>query len=198
MKKKIMIGIVAAVLVALGWLGISTSRAGYETAPYSTLEKDGKFEIREYPELVTVATDTGSGGDDSSFMRLFKYITGENEAKQKIAMTTPVFMPSDPDEKPGSMHFILPKKVAEKGAPDPNRDGVKLSTFKGGKYAAIRFSGKLNKESRKKALEKLREELTFRKLKAVGTPIYAGYDSPWTPGPLRRNEVLLKLAPTRG
>lgn len=197
MKKMITFGIVAAVLVTVGWLGVSTSRAGYESAEYETVEKDGKFEIREYPELVTVATDAGSG-DNSSFMRLFKYISGENEGDQKIAMTTPVFMPSSGGTKTASMHFVLPKEVAEKGAPDPKRDGVTLSTFRSGQYAAIRFSGKLNNESRKNALEKLETELESRGLKSVGSPVYAGYDSPWTPGPLRRNEVLLKLAPTGG
>lgn len=193
MKKKIVNGIVAAVLIAVGWFVFSTSRAGYETAEYETLEKDGEFEIREYPELVTVATDSKSG-DDSSFMRLFKYITGENEGEQKIAMTTPVFMPASGETKTASMHFVLPKELAEKGAPNPKRDGVELSKFESGRYAAIRFSGKLDNESRSKALENLKAALKPRSLHATGEPIYAGYDSPWTPGPLRRNEVLLKLA----
>ncbi len=193
MKRNITIGIATVILVALGWLAVTTSRAGYETADYELLEKEDEFEIREYPELVTVATNAESG-DDPSFMRLFKYISGENQSEQKIAMTTPVFMPSGEDAAPGSMHFVLPKEVAENGAPDPKRKGVELSRFQSGKYAAVRFSGKLNKETRQKALEQLKAELKSRDLETKGTPIYAGYDSPWTPGPLRRNEVLLKLA----
>jgi len=193
MKKRIFTVVFLIVLGAILWLGFSTSRAGYESAEYKTIKKEGAFEIREYPELRTVSTATSNEGRDGGFMRLFKYITGENEGEQKIAMTTPVFMPSDADEKPQSMHFVLPKEVSENGAPDPSRAGVALSTFEKGNYAVIRFSGKLDGERRAKALQKLRSEITSRNLTAVGAPIYAGYDSPWTPGPLRRNEVLVKI-----
>ena len=36
-----------------------------------------------------------------SFMRLFRFITGGNDAKQKIAMTPPVFVYFDPPWTPG-------------------------------------------------------------------------------------------------
>lgn len=193
MKKRAFTFLFLFVLAGVTWLGVSTSRAGYETAEYKTVEKDGSFQIRQYPQLTTVATATQGSGSDSGFMRLFKYITGENESETKIAMTTPVFMPSNSAGSPNSMHFVLPKEVSDKGAPDPSRKGVKLSKFAGGKYAVIRFNGKMNTTSRKEALQKLKAELAARNLSASGGPIYAGYDSPWTPGPLRRNEVLLKL-----
>ena len=54
----------------------------------------GKFELRDYPALTVVETTMAQHrhGADGSFNRLFTFITGRNEAKQKIAMTTPVFM----------------------------------------------------------------------------------------------------------
>ena len=87
----------------------TTSRAGYESAAYEAKMTDGSFELREYPEFSIASTKDGGDGDQA-FMRLFRYIGGANEAEQKIAMTTPVFM----DESAGGkeMSFVLPKDVA--------------------------------------------------------------------------------------
>ena len=35
-----------------------TARGAYESAPYEVVEKDGNIEIREYPDLMMVATDS--------------------------------------------------------------------------------------------------------------------------------------------
>ena len=72
-------------LVALsGWK--LTARGAYETAEYTVIESDGDFEIREYPELMVVTTSTQMErqGEDGSFMRLFRYISGANESKEKV------------------------------------------------------------------------------------------------------------------
>ena len=72
--------------------GCKATRAGYESAPYKMVRRDGKFELRDYPALTVVETPMGGGGSNGangSFNRLFRFITGNNEAKQKIAMTTP-------------------------------------------------------------------------------------------------------------
>ena len=84
-----------AVLVAIGvFVFNKTTRAGYESAEYKVIESDGNFEVREYPDLMLVATTTkiDAQGRDGSFMKLFRYISGANESEQKISMTTPVFM----------------------------------------------------------------------------------------------------------
>ena len=193
-KRKIfaILGLLAVVVVS--WLGIQTSRAGYESAEYESVEKSGKFEIRNYSELTTVATPAAAKKDqDSGFMRLFRFISGNNEAEQKIAMTTPVFMPSDESGKSKSMHFVVPKKVAAAGVPSPKADSVSIEKISGGKYAALRFAGARSADNEKEALAILRDKLKERGLATKGTPMFAYYDPPWTPGFLRRNEVLLKL-----
>jgi len=51
---------------------------------------------------------TRTGKDaDGSFMRLFRFITGKNETKQKTAMTTPVFMSGSGSN--ATMAFVLPR-----------------------------------------------------------------------------------------
>ena len=99
-------------LVVLGALAWSvTARAGYESAPYEVVESDGNIEIREYPDLVLASTEARleSRGNDGSFMRLFRYISGNNESGQKIEMTTPVFMEPDSPESKGQMGFVMPR-----------------------------------------------------------------------------------------
>src|SRR5512135_2412641 len=91
--------------------GCGTVRAGYESAPYKVVRSDGEFELRDYPALTVVETPMarGSNGSDGSFNRLFRFITGGNEAKQKLAMTTPVFMSGG--ETNATMAFVLPAKM---------------------------------------------------------------------------------------
>ena len=63
-----------------------TGRGGYETPAYEVVTKSGSFEVRDYP-AVTVAsapmTDK-NGNRNAAFMKLFRYISGQNEAEQKI------------------------------------------------------------------------------------------------------------------
>ena len=100
------------VLVGLALVGCKTTRSGYESAPYQVVRAAGRFEVRDYPALTVVETPmAGSGsGADGSFMRLFRFITGGNETKQKIAMTTPVFM-SGADSN-ATMAFVMPAKCS--------------------------------------------------------------------------------------
>ena len=82
-------------LTYFGWK--LTARGAYESAEYTVLDSDGPFETREYPDLILATTNMQfeSQGDDGSFMRLFRYISGANDREKKIAMTTPVFMEAE-------------------------------------------------------------------------------------------------------
>ncbi len=183
--------VVIAVVVA-GVLG-TTSRAGYESARYEIEEKDGKFEIRNYESHEVVATPMKSGGQNGSFGKLFNYISGGNEEEQKISMTTPVFMPATADGSMTEMQFVIPKEFTNAGAPAPSNAAVTKKRMSGGKMAVIRYSGRSDAAQRKKKLKELREQLKARGLTAIGAPLFAGYDPPWTPPLLRRNEVLLRI-----
>lgn len=184
-----------AVVGVLAW-GV-TARAGYESAPYKVIESDGPFEIREYPDLLLAATEAkfDARGSDGSFMRLFRYISGNNAAEQKIEMTTPVFMEAEHAESKGQMGFVMPQNVAEAGAPAPKSADVAIRRRQGGRFAVIRFSGVMDSTKAAAQEAKLREWLRARGLQAEETSERAGYDPPFTPGPLRRNEVLIRVRP---
>lgn len=202
MKRRKRVYVLAITLLAV--VGVfawnTTTRAGYESAEYKVVESDGKFEVREYPDLMLVATRTkvDAQGRDGSFMRLFRYISGANESEQKISMTTPVFMENDKVDANVQMGFVMPKEVAVEGVPSPTGPNVDVRKRARGRFAVFRFSGRLNAKLAKESETKLRAWMESKGLIADESMESSGvesaaYDPPFTPGPLRRNEVLIRL-----
>jgi hypothetical protein len=60
--------------------------------------------------------------------------------------------------------------------------------------AAVRFSGRTTDGTILGQRRRLEDWVRSRSLTARGEPIFAYYNDPLTPGPLRRNEVLLEVA----
>ncbi|QDV50651.1 SOUL heme-binding protein [Gimesia fumaroli] len=172
-----------------------TARSAYESAAYTVVESAGPFEIREYPDLMLVITDSKAqpANKDKRFMKLFRYIQGANQQEQKVSMTTPVFMDPETENASGKMAFVIPKKTAAEGIPVPTGDNVRIQKRQGGRFAVYRFNGRLNKETTIKAEQKLRSWIKEKGLTQTDNMEAAGYDPPWTPGPLRRNEILIRL-----
>ena len=188
-KKILTLGIIA--LATFAFPGCESMRAKYESAPFKSAEKDGAFEVRDYPD-VTVVRTSGKGADSNgSFMRLFRYIDGKNASSSKIAMTTPVFM--DRGEDDTEMSFVVPKAVAAAGSPAPAGEQVSLSKRAAGRFAVMRFSGYRSVKAEEAALVKLRTWMNAKGLKEIGKPSFAYFDPPWTLGPFRRNEVMIRV-----
>ena len=61
------------------------------------------------------------------------------------------------------------------------------------RFAAIRYSGTSSQSLYDKQLAKLKTAMAREKLKAIGEPVWARYDPPFTPWFLRRNEIMLEL-----
>ena len=173
-------------------VGCQATRAGYESAPYKVVRSKGKFEVRDYPAVTVVETPMGGSrsGDDGSFMRLFRFISGSNEAKEKIAMTTPVFMSGS--ESNATMAFVMPAKLAATQVPKPTDGSVKVRELEAGRFAVLRFSGGRNAKKETQSLERLQSWMKAQGLKELSSPIYGYFDPPWTPAFLRRNEVMLR------
>ena len=116
------------VLLGISFFFVSNSRAATETAPYKVVRKDGGIELREYDTLhlakVSMPTsDRRSKNMDGGFMKLFRFIDGQNQRDEKISMTTPVII--ERGEKESSMSFVMPQKSVAKGLPVPKGE-VKL------------------------------------------------------------------------
>jgi DNA gyrase inhibitor GyrI len=185
--------IIAVIVVGLLLAAYKTSRAGYESAAYRRVRTDGPFELRDYPALTVVETPMAAGGrdgTDGSFGRLFRFITGGNEADQKIAMTTPVFMSGG--ETSTTMAFVLPAKLKTADVPRPSDGSVTVRELAAGRFAVLRFRGGRDARTEAEALARLKAWMAAEQLGVLSPPVYGYFDPPWTPGFLRRNEVMLR------
>ena len=161
----------------------------YEEANYEVVSKNEIYEIRKYSDRLAV--ETSRAGIDSNFRKLFNYISGRNDAQEKIAMTTPVTQV----EKNGNMtmQFYLPSKFNSDNVPNPSRDDVRIVNIEGGYYAVLRYSGRASDGNFIKHKEILEKELNKNNISIISPPIRATYDSPFTLPMNRRNEAMYKV-----
>jgi hypothetical protein len=64
-----------------------------EEAPYNVVKSESSFEIRDYDAYIVAETLVEGEFEDAggkAFKRLFAYISGDNRAQTKVAMTAPV------------------------------------------------------------------------------------------------------------
>jgi hypothetical protein len=194
-KIALLVLLLLAFAASLTLLGCKATRSGYESAPYRVARSDGKFQIRDYPALRVAETHMvpDSNGSDGSFNRLFRFITGNNESGQKIAMTTPVFMYGENTNT--TIAFVMPARTAAGATPAPTDASVKIKELPPGRFAMLRFSGGRNDRNEAKSLARLQAWAAGQGLSVAATPVYAYFDPPWTPAFLRRNEVMLRTQP---
>ena len=197
------------VLLCLPVLFVSCATVGIEKVQYDVVEKDSRFEVREYKPYLVAETLVDSDFKDAgniAFRRLFNYISGNNQAKESIAMTAPV------NQQPASekiamtapvtqqasgdqyaVSFVMPAEYTIETLPAPTDEAVVIKEILGYKAAVVRYSGTWSQkryEEKKAALEKYMRD---NGLTAVGEPIWARYDPPFQLWFLRRNEVVIPI-----
>ena len=161
----------------------------YEEANYEVVKQNKVYEIRKYSDRLAIETITSNQG--SSFRKLFNYISGNNENKEEISMTTPVTQ----IEKKGSMtmQFYLPSKFNKDNTPSPSNSDVKILNIKGGYYAVIKYSGRASDKNFIKYKDILKNELKKNNILILSSAIKAIYNKPFTLPMLRRNEAMFKI-----
>lgn len=163
----------------------------YETAPYEVLKKDGKFEIRSYQELITVAVEESNLLSGNGFGSIFQYISGDNESKEKISMTTPVF--NELKEDGVTTEFVMPGHFNASTLPKPKNKNLSVKKAESRTVLAITFNGSIN-ETRLGFYKKLLSDYATRnRLTTTGVFRLARYNPPFMPSFLRRNELLIDL-----
>ena len=160
-----------------------------EEAKYEVVKSNKIYEIRKYSDrLVVQATKTNQ---NSSFRKLFNYISGANETNEKIKMTIPV----TEIKKKGNvtMQFYLPSKFNKDNVPNPSRSDVEIINIEGGYYAALKYSGRRSDKNFTKHKNILKNELKKDNISILSPPIRATYNGPFTLPMFRRNEVMFEI-----
>ncbi len=157
-----------------------------ETQNYEVIKSMNNFEIRFYPSVVKAKVTS-----DRNFAKLFRYISGNNEGSEKIAMTSPVYMTTEGNKN--TMEFVLPSKYSIQNASQPLDKEIQIYSTKPGYYAAIQFGGYSNSEKVKKNHEVLLQKLAENGYKTIQKlPMSLTYNSPYKVFN-RRNEVLIQI-----
>jgi len=166
------------------------------------------MEIRQYPAYiqaeVTVEGKNYRSAIENGFGILAGYIFGNNLSKQKIEMTTPVqaarsekiAMTTPVTVTAGtnfSVAFIMPAGYTLETLPQPKDSRIRFRQIPARSVAAVRFSGYFQQDTINQSKERLAEWLAEGGYETEGDFIVAGYNPPWVPGFLARNEVLVAI-----
>lgn len=209
---KLVIGIAGALIIWSLW-GLYSSNV--EKAKYEVIQKKPDYEIRQYAEqIVAQTTVKGSYNDalNEGFSIIANYIFGGNTKKEKIAMTAPVLEqknePNENSEKIAmtapvlastegetrTVAFVMPSSYNLENLPTPNDSRVEINSIPSKKMAALKFSWYYSEKRVNKMKERLLELLKKDNIELVGTePQFAGYNDPFTPPWMMRNEILVEI-----
>ena len=161
----------------------------YEENGYEVVKKTEIYEIRKYSDRLAVQAKQSN--QNSSFRKLFNYISGANLSSEKIDMTTPVTQ----TEKENNlfMQFYLPSKYTKETIPIPSNSDIEIATIKEGYFAVIKYSGRSSDKNFVKYSKILYQKLLEDQILIKGSAIKATYNGPFTLPPFRRNEAMFKV-----
>ncbi|MBU0750126.1 heme-binding protein [Patescibacteria group bacterium] len=202
--------IYAFVAILVLWTVWGAVSSQVENTPYTVLEQAKGYEVRLYPEhIVAQTTVEGSYSDalNTGFGIVAGYIFGGNTKQESIAMTAPVVEKTAGSEKiamtapvvaslEGESHTIsfgMPSSYTLETLPTPTDSRVEIVTVPEMKMAVLRFSWLRTDARVQSKKEELLSALARDGVTVSGLVQYAGYNAPWTPPWMTRNEVMVEI-----
>ena len=195
----------AAAVIVLG----ATDAMAIEEASYEVVEKDGRFEVRDYAPHILAETIVDGDREEAggkAFRRLFRYISGENRSREKVAMTAPVSQEPRGEEikmtapvgqqrveGQWAISFMMPSTYTLESLPEPKDQSISLRQVPARRMAAVRYSGFWSEKSYRRHRQALESWIHDAGLTVVGEAVWARYNPPFTPWFLRRNEILIPV-----
>jgi hypothetical protein len=196
------------IVAALIFIGAVDAMA-IEEAEYEVIKKDDKFEVREYaPHIVAETVVEGNLEDagNEAFKRLFRYISGDNQSRDKVAMTAPVSQQPTSEkirmtapvsqqrvEESWAVSFMMPGSYTLETLPEPKDPKVILRQVPARQMAVVRYSGFWSEKGYLKNKLELESWIQKMDLGTTGDPVWARYNPPFVPWFLRRNEILIPV-----
>jgi DNA gyrase inhibitor GyrI len=205
-----------ALLAIVGLLVFVYVIQNVEQPAYRVVEQQQPFELRDYPALVVAEVrreGSRQQGLSAGFAPLARYIFAKERASnggERIAMTAPVVQQAlapdariamtapvtqtRTDDETWAIRFIMPSQYRLADLPAPADKDLQLTEIPARRVAAVRFSGRTTDALIAEQEQALQQWMDRRGLKPASAPVYAYYNDPFTPGFLRRNEVMIDIA----
>ncbi len=202
--------VVACIVIFILWNIWGYFASNVEQAEYSLLKKVDGYEIRIYAPHIVAQTPVSGGYEDAlnnGFRIIAGYIFGGNTSNQKVAMTAPVTegkvtgesiamtapVTSAREGEARTVAFVMPKDYTLDTLPVPNDSRVKLVQMPERTMAVLAFSWYRSTARVQKMEGELLTALKRDGVSVVGAPTFAGYNAPWTPPWMVRNEVMVEV-----
>jgi len=202
--------VIIAIVLLLIWSIWGYFSSKVEQAEYLVIKKSKDYEIREYPSHIVAQTIVDGSYREAmnmGFRIIAGYIFGDNTKKESIAMTAPVKeqklvsekiamtapVQINSEGKSRVVSFVMPKSYSLETLPIPNDSRVKLVKVPSKKMAVLLFSWSRNNNRIIKMEKKLLSALLRDKIEIIDIPLYAGYNAPWTPPWMVRNEIMIEI-----
>jgi len=179
---------------------------GLDCPAFTNVTSTEGLELRVYETYLWSSTQIqGTSLDDATtegFNRLFAYISGDNEAGQKIDMTSPVLVKTVPGSGPNcvstfTVSFFVPFTYQTSvGPPKPTSSLVYIETIPSMEVAVNEFGGFAEQKTiiAQAAVEQAAVSNSSQVVNADGENWwYAGYDPPFRLTN-RHNEVWIQVA----
>ena len=199
----------AAFVISLCSVFLSATTMATEEAEYTVLLKEENSEVRLYEPHIVAETVVDTEFEDAgseAFGRLFKYISGNNQSEQEIAMTAPVGQVAEGQEIDMTapvgqtqvdgkwvVSFMMPGSFTMQTTPKPRDERITIRQVPERTMAAIEYSGFWSKSGYQKNKARLEEWINKKGFIIQGQPVWARYNAPFMPWFLRRNEVLIPI-----
>ncbi len=184
-----------------------------EEAKYTVVKTENSFEIRDYDAHVLAEVMVEGALEEvgnKAFNSLFRYISGDNRSRDKVAMTAPVSQQAagqkiDMTAPVGqqavkdkwAVSFMMPASYTLETLPVPDDKKIILRQVPARRVAAVRYSGFWSEKNYLENKSQLETWINKNKLSIVGDAVWARYDAPFTPWFLRRNEILIPIAKSK-
>ena len=154
-----------------------------ETQYYQVVKQINEAELRFYPPAMKIQSN-------NDFNSLFNYISGNNSTREKISMTSPVYM----GEVDGNtiMEFVLPENFNPKNTPDALSKGVTVFESEPGYFLALEFGGYASRKSIRYYADELSNIAQKFGFITIGKTSVLVYDSPYKIMG-RKNEVIIQI-----
>lgn len=212
--RTILIGIGAVLLLPGG------NAMALEEPKYEVVETHPGFELRHYAPYLVAETEVKGAFDEvgsAAFRTLAGYIFGDNRRQEKMEMTAPVNqrpvsgdgekieMTAPVVQRPRSategdayvLSFVMPSGYTMETLPEPTDPRVRIRQEPAKWMAARRYSGRWTEANYREHETALLRSVGEAGLTPISAPVYARYNSPFSPWFLRRNEVMVEVEAPR-